>query len=231
MKQATDGPFKININSGPAAVANWCQDEYYGEPGSLRADIAEAFNHELRWLADQGARFIQLTEQTYLGSAGQQRWAVDLMNRAARGVKAHLTWHMCYGNSRESDSLYPGVNASCLAELFASGQSIDWHEIHMETARPEMSEVGALSAWTARDGKYLGIGVLEVMNPHVETPGAGGGPDPGCTRTCGRRSAHHQHRLRPVPASPRSCVPQAAQPSCRTRIVRRELGRRVDGTP
>jgi 5-methyltetrahydropteroyltriglutamate--homocysteine methyltransferase len=231
MKQATDGPFKININSGPAAVANWCQDEYYGEPGSLRADIAEAFNHELRWLADQGARFIQLTEQTYLGSAGQQRWAVDLMNQAARGVKAHLTWHMCYGNSRESDSLYPGVNASCLAELFASGQSIDWHEIHMETARPGMSEVGALSAWTARDGKYLGIGVLEVMNPHVETPEQVAGRIRAALErvAAGRLIISTDCGLYQLPRD--LAFRKLRSLVAGTRIVRRELGRRVDGTP
>lgn len=168
MQLATDRPFKININSGPATVATWCEDQYYGDPDALRTDIADAFNTELRWLADQGAPFLQLTEQSYLATGGQETWPVELMNRAATGVDAHLIWHMCYGNAREFDTTYPGTNADCLAELFGSDHPIDWAEIHLETARPGMVEMDVLKGWPARNGGYLGIGVIEVMNPHVE---------------------------------------------------------------
>ena len=170
MRLATDKPFKININSGPAFVAAWSEDQYYGDPAALRADVADAFNAELRWLADRGASVIQLTEPSYLWSGGRDDWTIELMNRAARGVNAHLTWHMCYGNAREFDGLYPAVNAACLGELFKSGQPVDWTEIHMETARPRMAEMDILANWGTREGRYLGIGVVEVMNPHVETP-------------------------------------------------------------
>ncbi len=170
MKLATDKPFKININSGPATVASWCEDLYYGDAQALRNDVADAFNRELRWLAGHGAGYIQLTEQTYIASGGRDEWAVEVMNRAAEGVDAHLTWHMCYGNAREFDTLYPGVNASCLGQLFKSGQAIDWSEIHLETARPAMIEMPTLRTWIDGGGATLGIGVIEVMNPHVETP-------------------------------------------------------------
>ena len=33
---ATDKPFKININAGPATVATWCEDQWYGDPTALR---------------------------------------------------------------------------------------------------------------------------------------------------------------------------------------------------
>lgn len=168
-QRSTDKPIKININSGPAFVAGWCDDQYYGDPDALRADIADAFNAELRWLADHGAAVIQLTEQRYLWSHGADEWTVDLMNRAARGVGAHLTWHMCYGNARELDCRYPEVNAACLGKLFGTGQRVDWAEIHLETARPGMAEMDRLAPWAARDGTYLGIGVIEAMNPAIET--------------------------------------------------------------
>ena len=170
MRLATDKPIKININSGPASVATWCEDRYYGDAAALRADVADAFNAELRWLADNGARVIQVTEQAFLSSGGSDTWVVEMMNRAARGVNAHLTWHMCYGNGRGSDSAYPGVNAGCLKQLFASDIPLDWDEVHLETARPGMVELDVLGAWTQRDGTSLGIGVVEVLNPHVESP-------------------------------------------------------------
>ena len=166
---ATDKPFKININSGPATVATWCEDQYYGDVAALRADIADAFNAELRWLADHGARFIQLTEQAFLASGGSDSWVVELMNRAARGVDAHLTWHMCYGNGRGVPSSYPAVNASCLAPLFGSDTAVDWDEIHLETARPGMAELDVLGLWADRKQTTLGIGVVEVLSPQVES--------------------------------------------------------------
>ena len=58
-------------------------------------------------------------------------------------------WHMCYGNSREFDCAYPEVNAACLGKLFASGRDVGWHEIHLETARPAMTEMAHLAGWLA----------------------------------------------------------------------------------
>lgn len=230
MQQATERPFKININSGPATVASWCEDQYYGDPDSLRADIADAFNTELRWLAEHGAPFIQLTEQSYLAAGGRETWPVELMNRAAAGVDAHLTWHMCYGNARELDPTYPEVNASCLLDLFKSDHPIDWTEIHFETARPGMAEVPVLQAWTARDRGYLGIGVIEVRNPHVETA------EEVAARI--RAALEHIEPDRLVVSTdcglyqlPRNLAfGKLRGLVAGTRLVRCELGRRSDGT-
>jgi 5-methyltetrahydropteroyltriglutamate--homocysteine methyltransferase len=230
MKQATDKPIKININSGPAFVSLWCEDQYYGDAEALRADIADAFNAELRWLADHGADAIQLTEQSYLSSGGREAWTVAMMNRAARGVDAHLTWHMCYGNAREFDCLYPEVNASCLAELFKSQQPIDWTEIHMETARPRMAEMDILANWATPEGKYLGVGVIEVMNPHVETPAE--------VADRIRTALAHVPAERLIVSTDCGLYQLARDVALRklcslvagTRIVRQELGRRPDGT-
>lgn len=229
MREATDKPIKININSGPATVAGWCEDQYYGDVTALRADVAAAFNAELRWLAEHGAGFIQLTEQALLASGGRDTWVVDMMNRAARGVDAHLTWHMCYGNARGADSTYPAMNAGGLATLFAPGTAVDWTEIHMETARPGMAEIEVLGGWTEREGTSLGIGVVEVLNPHVETPE--------------EVAARIRVALKVVPAArlvvstdcglyqlPRDLAFRKLRSLVDgTRIVRRELGRGPDG--
>lgn len=230
MKQATNGPFKINVNSGPATVAAWCEDQYYGDVDLLRADIADAFNQELRWLAEHGAGFIQLTEQSFIGSRGRDTWTIPMMNRAADGVHAHLTWHMCYRNTRGLDPVYPDVNASCLAELFKSNQPVDWAEIHLETARPGMTEMGTLSTWTARKGGYLGIGVVEVMNPHVETA------EEVAQRICAALKHIAAEQL--IVSTdcglyqlPRDLAFRKLRNLVEgTRIVRRELGHRPDGT-
>lgn len=96
-RRATTGPVKININPGPAALSLCCVDEYYGDISRLRADLANAFNAKLRWLASSGADIIQIAEATFLWSAGQDTWAAELICRAPAGVPAHVTWHMSYG--------------------------------------------------------------------------------------------------------------------------------------
>jgi 5-methyltetrahydropteroyltriglutamate--homocysteine methyltransferase len=228
MRQATEKPFKININSGPATVATWCEDRYYGDPDALRADVADAFNAELRWLAEQGAPVIQLTEQCFLASGGRDTWAVELMNRAAAGVAAHLTWHMCYGNAPDAEPA--GFDASCLRDLFAGDHPVDWTEIHLETARAGMAEMSLLKEWTARGGAYLGVGVVEAANPHVETP------EEVAARI--RAALGHVEAERLVVSTdcglyqlPRE---RAFRKLCAlvagTRLVRGELGRRPDGT-
>ncbi len=230
VRRSTDKPIKININSGPAFVAGWCDDQYYGDPVALRADVADAFNAELRWLADNGATVVQLTEQRYLWSHGADDWTVELMNRAARGVDAHLTWHMCYGNAREFDCRYPAVNATCLGKLFESDQPIDWAEIHVETARPAMTEVEVLARWAARDGTYLGIGVIEAMNPSVETA------DDVAARI--RLALEHVPADRLILSTDCGLYQLAHDVASRkltslvagARIIRRELGRAPDGT-
>lgn len=169
MRLATDKPIKININSGPATVASWCEDQYYGDAAALRADVAAAFNAELRWLADHGAAVIQVTEQAYLASRGRDEWVLESMARAADGVGAHLVWHMCYGNARGQDSSHRDLDARCLEPVFGVGAPAGWTEIHLETARPGMAEMEVLSGWTRRPNTYLGIGVVEVLNPYVET--------------------------------------------------------------
>lgn len=229
MKLATDKPFKININAGPASVATWCEDEYYGDPKALRVDVAEAFNRELRWLADHGASGIQLTEQTYIASGGREEWVVEMMERAAHGVRAHLTWHMCYGNAREFDCAYPEVNAACLGKLFAHGPGLGWQEIHVETARPAMAEMDLLRSWVEHEGTSLGIGVVEVMSPRVETA------QDVAARI--RQALEHVPAERLVISTDCGLYQQPRDLAFRklcslvagTRIVREELGRGPDG--
>ena len=146
MKSATDKPIKININSGPGTVASWCEDQYYGDAAALRADVAEAFNAELRWLARHGASVIQVTEQALPRVRGPRRVGVRAMKRAARGVAAHLVWHMCYGNARGQDSAFPAINARSLEKLFASGGPQGWTEIH---SRPRGTTWRRSTCWRA----------------------------------------------------------------------------------
>jgi 5-methyltetrahydropteroyltriglutamate--homocysteine methyltransferase len=122
------------------------------------------------------------------------------------------------------------VNAGCLKQLFASDVRLGWDEIHLETARPGMVELDILADWARRDGATLGIGVVEVLNPHVETA------DEVADRI--RLALHHVPADRLVVSTdcglyqlPRDLAFRKLRALVAgTRIVRRELGRADDGS-
>jgi methionine synthase II (cobalamin-independent) len=167
LRRATAGPVKININPGPAALSLWCVDEYYGDISRLRADLADTFNAELRWLASSGAGIIQIADPTFLWSAGQDTWAAELICRATAGVPAHVTWHMCYGaatgDQRRSQT------AACLRALADEALAECCTELHLETCRYAMAEAAHLLPWAQSPGKRAGIGVIDSSSTVVET--------------------------------------------------------------
>jgi len=158
---------KININPGPAALSLWCVDEYYGDISRLRADLADAFNAELKWLASSGADVIQIADPSFLWGGGRDIWAADLICRATAGVTAHVTWHMCYGGA--TGDLRRDLSGSCIEMLADESLAGCCSEIHLETARHAMAEVGHLLPWAEMPGKYAGIGVIDCSSSVVET--------------------------------------------------------------
>jgi methionine synthase II (cobalamin-independent) len=167
LRRATTRPVKININPGPAALSLWCADEYYGDAENLRADIADAFNAELSWLARNGADVIQIADQSFLWGGGRDLWVPELISRATAGVTAHVTWHMCYGASTGEPRR--DLSGSCLEMLADTSLADCCSEIHFETARNGMAEVGYLLPWAQIPGKYVGIGVIDSSSFVVET--------------------------------------------------------------
>jgi methionine synthase II (cobalamin-independent) len=167
LQRSTSGPVKININPGPAALSLWCVDEYYGDIGRLRADLADAFNAELRWLAGSGADVIQIADPSFLWAGGRDTWAAELICRATARVTAHVTWHMCYGaTTGDPRRELGGARIAMLADEGLSGCCT---EVHLETARNGMAEVEHLLPWAELPGKYAGIGVIDSSSSVVET--------------------------------------------------------------
>jgi len=169
LQRSTGGPVKINLNPGPAALSLWCVDEYYGDIGRLRADLADAFNAELRWLAGHGADVIQIADPSFLWDGGRDTWAAELICRATAGVPAHVAWHMCYGAT--TGDVRRELGGACIRMLADEGLAGCCSEVHLETARNGMAEVEHLLPWAELPGKYAGIGVIDSSSSVVETVG------------------------------------------------------------
>ena len=170
MKLATHKPFKININSGPATVASWCEDQFYGDAQALRVDIADAFNRELRWLAEHGrcghpAHRAGLHRLGRAGRVGGRDDEPGGPRRAGAPDLAHVLRQHPPVRLRVSrgQRVVPGQ-----AVQERPGGRLDGDP---PGDRPAGDGRAGDAAHLDRPRRHasLGIGVIEVMNPHVET--------------------------------------------------------------
>ena len=210
LQRSTSGPVKININPGPAALSLWCVDEYYGDIGRLRADLADAFNAELRWLAGSGADVIQIADPSFLWDGGRDTWAAELICRATAGVTAHVTWHMCYGaTTGDPRRELGGARIAMLADEGLSGCCT---EVHLETARNGMAEVEHLLPWAELPGKYAGIGVIDSSSSVVETVDDVAGRLRRALEVLPAAQGRGEHRLRAQPSAEGRRLPEDPGP-------------------
>ena len=142
------------------------------ETGALYPDrmavahrFAEIINEELRALDAAGVTFIQLDEPSYAVHKHAPDEFVALFNRTVEGLRSRIGLHLCFGN-------YMGrpVAHRTYAPLFPHILEVRAHEIHLEFANRQMSEVRFV-----RDivdaGKTVAAGVIDVKNYFIETPG------------------------------------------------------------
>lgn len=136
----------------------------YPDRMAVAARFAEIINEELRALEAAGAAFIQLDEPSYAVHKHSPGAFMELFNRTVEGVSSRIGLHLCFGN-------YIGrpVAHRTYAPLFPHILDANAHEIHLEFANREMSEVH-LAGRVAEAGKTLAAGVIDVKNYFIETP-------------------------------------------------------------
>lgn len=96
----TDKPVKITM-PGPVTIGNACSDEYYGDDRTRRgAEIADALNAEIKHLAAEGCRYIQIDEPGFARSPDDALdFGFENLDRCWQGVPDTVirTVHMCCG--------------------------------------------------------------------------------------------------------------------------------------
>src|ERR1700678_282705 len=159
VKFSFTGPFSLSRRlSGSATAA-----PAYGDPADLVRALARRLNAEARSLAAAGAGLLQIDEPFLAGYPEQAALAVEAVNIVTDGVPATWALHVCYGNryARPSseghyDFLFPAVLDARVDQLV------------LEFARKGLDDLRLIKqyAWPAG----LGVGVLDVKSPAVETP-------------------------------------------------------------
>ncbi len=162
LKQNTDKAVKFTI-TGPLTLAKRIKNEYYHHEEEVALEFARIMNGELKALAKAGADYIQIDESYLTGYPEDLAWMVQALNIACEGVEAHLILHVCYGN-RYGKPYWDGNYCFLFPGIFEA----NIHQLALEFARKGYRDLGLFSKYPSE--LELGMGVIDVKNPLVETP-------------------------------------------------------------
>ena len=215
LKAHTDKPTKATC-AGPLTFGSRIlPGAGYENVVQIAERFPEVINQELRGLVEAGAEWIQIDEPAR-GNVAPEEMA-RLYNLATEGVRAHLGYHVCFGNrfgrgrfKRTYRPYFPGL-LEARADQFV-----------LEFASRELSE---LDLWKEYgQDRDLAAGVVDVKSFYPETP------EDVAERVRKVLEVCRPERLSLCPDcgfgwSPRlMCVQKLKSLVEGTRIVRRELG-------
>jgi 5-methyltetrahydropteroyltriglutamate--homocysteine methyltransferase len=161
LRAHTDRPVKVTV-PGPFTMAQQAQNDYYPSREAAAFGYAEAVNEEIGDLFAGGADIVQLDEPYMQARPDEARaYGVAVLNRALDGITGTTAVHICFGYAAIIHGRPAGY--SFLPELAASHAD----QISIETAQSGLD----CSVLAALDGKTIILGVLDLSDPTVETPG------------------------------------------------------------
>jgi 5-methyltetrahydropteroyltriglutamate--homocysteine methyltransferase len=193
LRRHTDRPIKVPL-PGPYLMtrAMWVKEASraaYGSKEELGDDVVRILREELIDLRDAGADFVQFDEPvltelvftqgetlTFMCAALAARkdpaeeleLAVDLINRVVEGIDGvRIGLHICRGNwSQHEEILLKGSYHPLVPYL----ERMKVQQLVLEFATPRAGELSALlQSDELREGRELGLGVVNPRTPEVET--------------------------------------------------------------
>ncbi len=141
---------KVTI-TGPYTMADWSFNEYYKSKEELASELAKIVNMEIKKLEEVGALYVQVDEPALTTHPDEMDWAVDIINKAVKGVNIKVGLHVCYSDYRVLKPYFDELKVSQLA---------------LEFANRGFRDLEILKGLN----KELGFGVIDVHNLRIETP-------------------------------------------------------------
>ncbi len=161
LRAHTGRTVKVTV-PGPFTMAQQAQNDYYPSREAAAFGYAEAVNEEIGDLFSAGADIVQLDEPYMQARPDEAReYGVPVLNRALDGVTGTTAVHICFGYAAIIHGRPAGY--SFLRELAASSAD----QISIETAQSGLD----CSVLEALDGKTIILGVLDLNDHAVESPG------------------------------------------------------------
>jgi 5-methyltetrahydropteroyltriglutamate--homocysteine methyltransferase len=163
LKTLANLPIKMPV-PGPFTLAGRIDGgEVYPDRRAVTEALIPIVNAELKALAAEGCRFIQLDEPSFAVHPDAPDEFVEFINRTLDGVEgAFIGMHMCFGNYRAR-----AVGHRSYAPLFPGLLRAHVDQFALEFASRELSEIELLEPIVAA-GKSVAVGLVDVKNLWVE---------------------------------------------------------------
>ena len=160
LRANTDRMIKMTV-PGPFTMSAQCQDDFYHDDEKLALDYAAAVNAEIKDLFAAGADIVQIDEPWMQSRPRQARgYGLKALGRSLDGVKGTTAVHICFGYAAVVKDKPSGYSFLPEFERCAVDQ------VSIEAAQPSLD----LSILQQLPSKTIILGVIDLADPHVETP-------------------------------------------------------------
>ena len=169
LRAETDRQIKYTL-PGPMTIIDTLYDAYYKDRAKLATAFAKILNKEARELESLGANVIQFDEPAFNVYMDDVRnWGVEVLERAAEGLKCKTAVHICYGY---------GIKANVDWKQTLGSQWRQYEETFPVIARSKIDQVSLecrnskvpLELLGLLKGKDVLVGAIDVATERVETP-------------------------------------------------------------
>jgi len=165
-REYTDKPIKFSF-TGPFSLSRRVKNEFYRNEDDLIMAFARILNREARALAAAGVAVLQVDEPLLAGYPDHTAIAVKALGAVFEGIERNGTLravHVCYGN-RYARPLWEGHYDFLFPEII----KLDIDQLVLEFARKGYDDLDLFKRFPQTPFS-LGVGVIDVKNPEVETP-------------------------------------------------------------
>ena len=169
LRTRTNKPLKWAL-PGPMTMIDTLYDAHYGSREELAREFAALLNQEARELEAAGVDIIQFDEPAFNVFFDDVRdWGVEVLERAAEGLRAETVVHICYGYGIKANTDWKaslGTEWRQYEETFPllRDSVIDTVSLESRGSHVPMELVELLR------GKKVMLGAIDVADPRVETP-------------------------------------------------------------
>jgi 5-methyltetrahydropteroyltriglutamate--homocysteine methyltransferase len=169
LRTLTDQPLKWAL-PGPMTMIDTLYDAHYGSREELAREFATLLNQEARELEAAGVDIIQFDEPAFNVFFDDVRdWGVEVLERAAEGLRAETVVHICYGYGIKANTDWKatlGTEWRHYEQTFPllRASSIDTVSLESRGSRVPMELVELLR------GKKVMLGAIDVADSRIETP-------------------------------------------------------------
>jgi 5-methyltetrahydropteroyltriglutamate--homocysteine methyltransferase len=160
VKGLTARPLKFTVTS-PYMLARTLLDKHYGDRQALTFALAEVLRRQIEKI---DAAVVQVDEANLPGSPADGPWVARAINQVLGGVRGEKAVHLCFGN-------YGGqtIQKGFFRELLPFFNALECNHLVLEFARRGYEELDVFR--DLAPGVALGVGVIDIKDNEVETPG------------------------------------------------------------